>query len=136
MTRGNVQEAADCFGWSLLSVHASLPFCSSFRSCGCTESCISDLGSSDWFSQRYDPKQQPVLRDASDRFDSKALSWWLVRTMRNISTISNHVPIMGHIYYAFLKALYIMILYILVFVSLHTENDDRLHTGSDFSGLN
>uniref|UniRef100_G3NJS0 CMP-N-acetylneuraminate-beta-galactosamide-alpha-2,3-sialyltransferase 2 n=1 Tax=Gasterosteus aculeatus aculeatus TaxID=481459 RepID=G3NJS0_GASAC len=47
------------------------------RLCGCTESCISDLGSSDWFSQRYDPKQQPVLRDASDHFDSKALSWWL-----------------------------------------------------------
>ncbi|KAM8916554.1 ST3 beta-galactoside alpha-2,3-sialyltransferase 8 [Spinachia spinachia] len=47
------------------------------RSCGCTESCISDLGSSDWFSQRYDPKQQPVLRKADDNFDSNALGWWL-----------------------------------------------------------
>ncbi|KAL6112437.1 st3gal1 [Pungitius sinensis] len=47
------------------------------RSCGCTESCISDLGSSDWFRQRYDPQQQPVLRGDNHNFDSKALGWWL-----------------------------------------------------------
>nr|XP_046237012.1 ST3 beta-galactoside alpha-2,3-sialyltransferase 8 [Scatophagus argus] len=46
------------------------------RPCGCVESCISDLGKSDWFSQRYDPKQQPVLRD-TDNFDPDALKWWL-----------------------------------------------------------
>ncbi|XP_078105292.1 ST3 beta-galactoside alpha-2,3-sialyltransferase 8 isoform X2 [Sander vitreus] len=47
------------------------------RLCGCTESCISDLGGSDWFSQRYDPKQQPVLFRDNNNFDPKALRWWL-----------------------------------------------------------
>ncbi|XP_070814583.1 ST3 beta-galactoside alpha-2,3-sialyltransferase 8 [Chaetodon trifascialis] len=47
------------------------------RSCGCTESCVSDPGGSDWFSQRYDPKQQPILRDTSKHFDPDALRWWL-----------------------------------------------------------
>ncbi|XP_041800057.1 ST3 beta-galactoside alpha-2,3-sialyltransferase 8 [Chelmon rostratus] len=47
------------------------------QSCGCTESCISDLGRSDWFSQRYDPKQQPILRDTNNNFDPDALRWWL-----------------------------------------------------------
>ncbi|TMS19416.1 CMP-N-acetylneuraminate-beta-galactosamide-alpha-2, 3-sialyltransferase 2 [Larimichthys crocea] len=46
-------------------------------SCGCTESCISDLEGSEWFSQRYDPKQQPVLRDTDNNFDRDALRWWL-----------------------------------------------------------
>uniref|UniRef100_A0A3Q3WJD0 CMP-N-acetylneuraminate-beta-galactosamide-alpha-2,3-sialyltransferase 2 n=1 Tax=Mola mola TaxID=94237 RepID=A0A3Q3WJD0_MOLML len=45
-------------------------------SCGCLKSCISDLRESDWFSQRYDPKQQPILRDTI-RFDQDALRWWL-----------------------------------------------------------
>lgn len=53
---------------------------SSFRSCGCSKSCISDVGSSEWFSQRYDSKQQPILRDSSNNFDPDALTWWLVRT--------------------------------------------------------
>ncbi len=52
---------------------------SSLRSCGCVESCISDLGGSDWFRQRYDPKQQPIIRDAKNNFDPDALKWWLVR---------------------------------------------------------
>ncbi|KAK9529558.1 hypothetical protein VZT92_013641 [Zoarces viviparus] len=47
------------------------------QSCGCTESCISDLGRSDWFRRRYDPKQQPVLRDSNNNFDPEALRWWL-----------------------------------------------------------
>ncbi|XP_049438606.1 ST3 beta-galactoside alpha-2,3-sialyltransferase 8 [Epinephelus fuscoguttatus] len=47
------------------------------RSCGCTKSCISDLGGSEWFSKRYDPKQQPVLRDTNNNFDPEALKWWL-----------------------------------------------------------
>ncbi|XP_068449684.1 ST3 beta-galactoside alpha-2,3-sialyltransferase 8 isoform X2 [Clinocottus analis] len=47
------------------------------RSCGCAESCISDLGKSDWFSRRYDPKQQPVLQDTDNNFDPEALRWWL-----------------------------------------------------------
>lgn len=46
------------------------------RLCGCTKSCISDLGDPDWFSQRYDPKQQPVIRDTNN-FDPDALKWWL-----------------------------------------------------------
>lgn len=47
------------------------------RSCGCTKSCISDLGGSDWFSRRYDPKQQPILRDTNNNFDPEALRWWM-----------------------------------------------------------
>ncbi|XP_059185181.1 ST3 beta-galactoside alpha-2,3-sialyltransferase 8 [Centropristis striata] len=49
----------------------------SSRSCGCTESCISDLKESDWFSRRYDPNQQPVLRETSNQLDAGALAWWL-----------------------------------------------------------
>ncbi|XP_044076853.1 CMP-N-acetylneuraminate-beta-galactosamide-alpha-2,3-sialyltransferase 2-like isoform X2 [Siniperca chuatsi] len=47
------------------------------RPCGCPVSCISDLGGSDWFSQRYDPKQQPVLQATNNNFDPDALRWWL-----------------------------------------------------------
>ncbi|KAM9361364.1 ST3 beta-galactoside alpha-2,3-sialyltransferase 8 [Symphorus nematophorus] len=47
------------------------------RPCGCTESCVSDLQGSHWFSQRYDPKQQPVLRETNNNFDPEALRWWL-----------------------------------------------------------
>lgn len=47
------------------------------RPCGCSESCISDLRGSDWFSHRYDPKQKPVLRDTNNNFDPEALKWWL-----------------------------------------------------------
>ncbi|KAF7643735.1 hypothetical protein LDENG_00234370, partial [Lucifuga dentata] len=47
------------------------------RLCGCTDSCISDLRGSDWFSRHYDPQQQPVLHDASSDLDSDALQWWL-----------------------------------------------------------
>lgn len=47
------------------------------RHCSCSESCISDLRGSDWFSQRYDPKQQPILRDTNNNFDPDALNWWL-----------------------------------------------------------
>lgn len=47
------------------------------RPCGCSESCISDLGTSRWFSSHYDPKQQPVLRDTNNNFDPDALKWWL-----------------------------------------------------------
>ncbi|XP_034540650.1 ST3 beta-galactoside alpha-2,3-sialyltransferase 8 isoform X3 [Notolabrus celidotus] len=46
------------------------------RSCGCN-SCIADLEGSDWFQQRYDPKQHPVLRDKNNDFDPDALKWWL-----------------------------------------------------------
>uniref|UniRef100_A0A3B4WZW5 CMP-N-acetylneuraminate-beta-galactosamide-alpha-2,3-sialyltransferase 2 n=1 Tax=Seriola lalandi dorsalis TaxID=1841481 RepID=A0A3B4WZW5_SERLL len=47
------------------------------ESCGCSDSCISDMGSSSWFSLRYDPKQQPILRDTNKNFDPDALRWWL-----------------------------------------------------------
>uniref|UniRef100_A0A1A8BM27 CMP-N-acetylneuraminate-beta-galactosamide-alpha-2,3-sialyltransferase 2 n=2 Tax=Nothobranchius kadleci TaxID=1051664 RepID=A0A1A8BM27_NOTKA len=46
------------------------------RSCGCSESCVSDLDWSDWFTKRYDLKQQPILR-ATNNFDPDALAWWL-----------------------------------------------------------
>ncbi|XP_069567336.1 ST3 beta-galactoside alpha-2,3-sialyltransferase 8 [Brachyistius frenatus] len=47
------------------------------RLCSCSESCIADLDGSDWFSRRYDPKQQPILRNTNDNFDPDALTWWL-----------------------------------------------------------
>ncbi|KAG7226818.1 hypothetical protein INR49_014167 [Caranx melampygus] len=36
-----------------------------------------DVGSSGWFSQRYDSKQQPILQDTNNNFDPDALRWWL-----------------------------------------------------------
>lgn len=47
------------------------------RSCGCVESCVSDLEGSDWFKQRYDPKQQPIIRDTNNNFDPEGVKWWL-----------------------------------------------------------
>ncbi|XP_041835617.1 ST3 beta-galactoside alpha-2,3-sialyltransferase 8 [Melanotaenia boesemani] len=46
------------------------------RLCGCSKSCISDMNGWDWFSQRYDPDQEPILRDTNN-FDPDALAWWL-----------------------------------------------------------
>ncbi|XP_056885710.1 ST3 beta-galactoside alpha-2,3-sialyltransferase 8 [Takifugu flavidus] len=46
------------------------------RTCGCIESCISDFGGSNWFQQRYDKTQEPVLRTNSI-MDPDALKWWL-----------------------------------------------------------
>lgn len=60
---------------------SSLSDCSvSVRSCGCSDSCISDPTGSQWFSERYDPNQQPVLHKSNNSFDPEALAWWLVRT--------------------------------------------------------
>ncbi|XP_054641771.1 ST3 beta-galactoside alpha-2,3-sialyltransferase 8 [Dunckerocampus dactyliophorus] len=47
------------------------------RPCGCSQSCVSDLSVSEWFSRRYDPKQQPVLHGGENSFDPDALTWWL-----------------------------------------------------------
>uniref|UniRef100_UPI003AAB90A0 ST3 beta-galactoside alpha-2,3-sialyltransferase 8 n=1 Tax=Centroberyx gerrardi TaxID=166262 RepID=UPI003AAB90A0 len=47
------------------------------RQCGCADSCISDLGGSDWFSRHYDPQQQPVLHNTGNKMDADALGWWL-----------------------------------------------------------
>lgn len=44
------------------------------RSCGCV-SCVSDL-SSDWFKERFDPEQQPILRQ-NHSMDPHALDWWM-----------------------------------------------------------
>ncbi|KAM9408955.1 ST3 beta-galactoside alpha-2,3-sialyltransferase 8 [Pholidichthys leucotaenia] len=46
-------------------------------SCGCPDKCVSDLEESEWFSQRYDPEQQPILQQSGNNFDPDALSWWL-----------------------------------------------------------
>ncbi|XP_005469726.1 ST3 beta-galactoside alpha-2,3-sialyltransferase 8 isoform X1 [Oreochromis niloticus] len=45
--------------------------------CGCSDACISDNNGSEWFSQRYDAKQQPILKDTGNNLDSDALQWWL-----------------------------------------------------------
>ncbi|KAM6979619.1 ST3 beta-galactoside alpha-2,3-sialyltransferase 8 [Aplochiton taeniatus] len=47
------------------------------RRCGCTSSCVADVEGSDWFRERYDPQQQPVLLDRDDKVDQDALKWWL-----------------------------------------------------------
>ncbi|CAL1612964.1 unnamed protein product [Knipowitschia caucasica] len=44
------------------------------RLCGCT-SCVSDLESSDWFRQRYNPHKQPILKQ-NQSVEGGALSWW------------------------------------------------------------
>ncbi|XP_013871499.1 ST3 beta-galactoside alpha-2,3-sialyltransferase 8 [Austrofundulus limnaeus] len=46
------------------------------RLCGCSESCVSDLEGSEWFSKHYDPQQQPILR-ANHNFEPDAIKWWL-----------------------------------------------------------
>ncbi|XP_026161936.1 ST3 beta-galactoside alpha-2,3-sialyltransferase 8 [Mastacembelus armatus] len=47
------------------------------QSCGCDEPCVSDLREREWFRKRYDPKQQPILRESNNNFDPDALRWWL-----------------------------------------------------------
>lgn len=74
-----------CIPWFPVLSPSDSSVSSSVRSCGCIESCISDLGGSDWFSKRYDPKQQPVLRNTNNNFDPDALRWWLVRTKNNVT---------------------------------------------------
>ncbi|KAM4613910.1 ST3 beta-galactoside alpha-2,3-sialyltransferase 8 isoform 1-T3 [Polymixia lowei] len=46
------------------------------RPCGCVESCVSDVGGSEWFRLRYDPRQQPVL-STDNQMEPDALKWWL-----------------------------------------------------------
>ncbi|XP_057702636.1 ST3 beta-galactoside alpha-2,3-sialyltransferase 8 [Corythoichthys intestinalis] len=69
------QEAA--LPTDISSTHALVDVAKKARPCGCAESCISDVSTSDWFRRRYDTKQRPVLRDANERFDADALNWWL-----------------------------------------------------------
>ncbi|XP_075994480.1 ST3 beta-galactoside alpha-2,3-sialyltransferase 8 isoform X2 [Genypterus blacodes] len=47
------------------------------RSCGCSDSCVVDTGASDWFIQRFDRQQEPVLRGSNNNLDPEALQWWL-----------------------------------------------------------
>uniref|UniRef100_A0A3B3XG11 CMP-N-acetylneuraminate-beta-galactosamide-alpha-2,3-sialyltransferase 2 n=1 Tax=Poecilia mexicana TaxID=48701 RepID=A0A3B3XG11_9TELE len=47
------------------------------KSCGCSDSCISDLQGSVWFSDRYISSQQPILHAKNNKFDPDALAWWL-----------------------------------------------------------
>lgn len=45
------------------------------RSCGCN-SCVSDVESSDWFKQRFNPEQHPILTQ-NHSFNRSALDWWM-----------------------------------------------------------
>ncbi|XP_072296152.1 ST3 beta-galactoside alpha-2,3-sialyltransferase 8 [Eucyclogobius newberryi] len=45
------------------------------KRCGC-DSCVSDLNSSDWFKQRFDPQKQPILTQ-NHSIDAQALNWWM-----------------------------------------------------------
>ncbi|XP_078802821.1 ST3 beta-galactoside alpha-2,3-sialyltransferase 8 isoform X2 [Oryzias latipes] len=47
------------------------------RQCGCSGSCVSELGGSDWFRKRYDPKQEPLLAENISGVEPAALQWWL-----------------------------------------------------------
>uniref|UniRef100_A0A3Q0S303 CMP-N-acetylneuraminate-beta-galactosamide-alpha-2,3-sialyltransferase 2 n=1 Tax=Amphilophus citrinellus TaxID=61819 RepID=A0A3Q0S303_AMPCI len=61
-----------------------------FRVCGCSDSCISGLNRSEWFKQRYNDAQQPILQDTGNTFDPDALSWWLsLQRSRNDQTLEN-----------------------------------------------
>ncbi|CAL8238234.1 unnamed protein product, partial [Merluccius merluccius] len=44
--------------------------------CGCAEGCVRDMDTSDWFRQRFDPHQRPVLNH-THILDPQALRWWL-----------------------------------------------------------
>ncbi|KAM9813216.1 ST3 beta-galactoside alpha-2,3-sialyltransferase 8 [Neosynchiropus ocellatus] len=46
------------------------------RTCGCPNSCMSDVNGFDWFAKHFDPNQQPVVRETNN-FDPDALKWWL-----------------------------------------------------------
>ncbi|XP_062327522.1 ST3 beta-galactoside alpha-2,3-sialyltransferase 8 [Osmerus eperlanus] len=46
------------------------------RVCGCP-SCVGDVGTSEWFGKRYDPKQQPFLLDHGGSLNPLDLRWWL-----------------------------------------------------------
>ena len=50
------------------------------RVCGCP-SCVGDVGTSEWFGKRYDPKQQPFLSHHGGSLNPLDLRWWLVRTL-------------------------------------------------------
>ncbi|KAF4094076.1 hypothetical protein AMELA_G00008690 [Ameiurus melas] len=49
---------------------------SQHRSCSCT-TCIKDSVISEWFSQRFDYKQQPYLSAEENQIDPVSLKWWL-----------------------------------------------------------
>ncbi|KAJ8358651.1 hypothetical protein SKAU_G00151760 [Synaphobranchus kaupii] len=44
--------------------------------CSCP-SCVADGGQSEWFDQRYDPQQQPVLTAQNTSLPPLTLKWWL-----------------------------------------------------------
>ncbi|KAM8868597.1 ST3 beta-galactoside alpha-2,3-sialyltransferase 8 [Synchiropus picturatus] len=46
------------------------------RPCGCPNSCMSDMDGFDWFGKRYDPNQEPIVRETNN-FEPEALKWWL-----------------------------------------------------------
>ncbi|XP_008407369.1 ST3 beta-galactoside alpha-2,3-sialyltransferase 8 [Poecilia reticulata] len=46
------------------------------KSCGCSDSCISDLQLSVWFSDHYNSSQQPILHAKNNNFDPDAIAWW------------------------------------------------------------
>uniref|UniRef100_A0A667XZZ2 CMP-N-acetylneuraminate-beta-galactosamide-alpha-2,3-sialyltransferase 2 n=1 Tax=Myripristis murdjan TaxID=586833 RepID=A0A667XZZ2_9TELE len=60
----------------LLSLSLAPPL-SRATPCGCADPCVSELGASRWFGERFDPQQQPVLLSSSSNMDGEALRWWL-----------------------------------------------------------
>ncbi|KAJ8259192.1 hypothetical protein COCON_G00182040 [Conger conger] len=45
-------------------------------SCGC-ETCVADLGQSEWFDQHYEPQQQPFLTAQNTSLPALTLKWWM-----------------------------------------------------------
>uniref|UniRef100_A0A8C8DF45 CMP-N-acetylneuraminate-beta-galactosamide-alpha-2,3-sialyltransferase 2 n=1 Tax=Oryzias sinensis TaxID=183150 RepID=A0A8C8DF45_9TELE len=64
-----------------------------FRQCGCSGSCVSELGGSDWFSKRYDPKQEPLLAENISGVEPAALQWWLVRPTTSFGSSLDTKPL-------------------------------------------
>lgn len=55
--------------------------------CSCP-TCVADSGTSEWFDQHFDPKQQPYLLSEENNVDPDALKWWMVREHRLFSRFS------------------------------------------------
>lgn len=51
---------------------------SQVHTCSCP-TCLADSGTSEWFDQHFDPKQQPYLISEENNLDPDSLKWWMVR---------------------------------------------------------
>lgn len=53
------------------------------HTCSCP-TCVADSGTSEWFDQHFDPKQQPYLISKENNVDPDSLKWWTVRLLTRV----------------------------------------------------